>query len=232
VENIIEWAKPALVGISAHTETYGTAVEIARKVKLLDQKIKIVMGGPHPSIMPEQVLAETSLDYVVAGEGEETTVELLRYILEGRGDPAEIKGLAFKDRNGAVRVNERRALLNPDDLPWPARDLFPLDFYEEKWNILTARGSCPFKCPFCSASHIWGGRRKARSPRSIIEELKMLVEVYGSDYISFIDDIRLRRRRSGQSHGERRLQGHSVRHRIRLPDHTRFRQGHSERPDS
>jgi anaerobic magnesium-protoporphyrin IX monomethyl ester cyclase len=189
VENIIEWGKPAVVGISTHTETYGAAMEIARKVKLLDEKIKVVLGGPHPSIMPEQVLGETSVDYVIAGEGEETIVELLRYILEGRSDPAEIPGLAYRDRNGAVRVNGRRALLDPDDIPWPAREIFPLDLYEEKWNVLTARGGCPFKCPFCSASHIWGGRRKARSPRSIIEELKALVELYGADYIAFIDDI-------------------------------------------
>jgi anaerobic magnesium-protoporphyrin IX monomethyl ester cyclase len=189
VENTIEWGKPAIVGISAHTETYGAAIEIARKVKLLDEKIKVVLGGPHPSIMPEEVLGESSVDYVVAGEGEETIVELIRYILKGKGDPSEILGLAYRDRNGAVRVNRRRALLDPDDIPWPARDLFPLDLYEEKWNVLTARGSCPFKCPFCSASHIWGGRRKARSPRSIMEELRALVELYGADSITFIDDI-------------------------------------------
>jgi anaerobic magnesium-protoporphyrin IX monomethyl ester cyclase len=189
VENIIEWGKPRVVGISAHTETYGAALEIARKVKLLDEKIKVVLGGPHPSIVPEQVLGETDVDYVVAGEGEETLVELLRHILEGKGDPAEIPGLSFRDRNGAARVNRRRALLDPDDIPWPARDIFPLDLYEERWNVLTARGSCPFKCPFCSASQIWGGRRKARSPRSLVEELKALVQLYGADHVTFIDDI-------------------------------------------
>ena len=189
VENVVEWGKPAVVGISAHTETYTAALEIARKVKLLDEKIRIVMGGPHPSIMPERVLQEARIDYVVMGEGEETLVELLRHILEGSGDPAEIPGLAFRDENGAIRVNERRALLDPDDLPCPARDIFPLELYEEKWNVLTARGSCPFKCPFCSASHIWGGRRKARSPRSTIEEVKMLAEVYGANHIHFTDDI-------------------------------------------
>lgn len=189
VENIIAWGKPAIVGISAHTETFGTALEIAGKVKQLDSKIHVVLGGPHPSILPEQVLREANVDYVVTGEGEETIVELLRYTLEGKGDPAEIHGLAYRDRSGAVHVNRRRPLLDPDALPWPARDIFPLELYEERWNVLTARGSCPFKCPFCSASHIWGGRRKVRSHQSIVEELKMLVESYGADQVSFIDDI-------------------------------------------
>jgi radical SAM superfamily enzyme YgiQ (UPF0313 family) len=178
-----------MVGISTHTETFGNAMEIAGKVKQLDSKIKVVLGGPHPSIMPEQVLREPNVDYVVAGEGEETIVELLRYTLESKGDPAEIRSLAYRDPSGAVRVNSRRPLLDPDALPWPARDIFPLELYEERWNVLTARGSCPFKCPFCSASHIWGGRRKVRSPRSIVEELKMLIDSYGADHVSFIDDI-------------------------------------------
>jgi radical SAM superfamily enzyme YgiQ (UPF0313 family) len=64
-----------------------------------------------------------------------------------------------------------------------------LDLYEEQWNVLTARGSCPFKCPFCSASQIWGGRRKARSPQNIVEELQALVQLYGADHVTFIDDI-------------------------------------------
>jgi anaerobic magnesium-protoporphyrin IX monomethyl ester cyclase len=189
IENIIQWGKPALVGISAHTETYGAARDIARKVKEIDGRIKIVLGGPHPSIMPEQVLGEMDVDYVIAGEGEETVVELLRCTLEGRSNPSEILGLGYRDCNGVVRVNGRRALLDPDEIPWPARELFPLDLYEEQWNVLTARGSCPFKCPFCSASQIWGGRRKARSPQNIIEELKALVAIHGAEHVTFIDDI-------------------------------------------
>ncbi len=189
VEKIVEWDNPKIIGISAHTETYPAALQIARSVKRINAEIKIVMGGPHPSIMTEKVLQEPALDYVVVGEGEETMVELVHYILEGRGDPAGIKGLAYRDANGAVRVNGRRALLDPDTLPYPARDLFPLEFYQEKWNVLAARGGCPFKCPFCSASQIWGAARKPRSPDSIVRELKMVMEVYGADQVFFNDDI-------------------------------------------
>ena len=189
VENIIEWDKPAVVGISAHTETYPTALQIARHVRRLNENIRIVMGGPHPSIMPDNVLQEPELDFAVVGEGEETMVELVRYLLEGSGKPSRIKGLAYRDSNGSIRVNERRALLNPDSLPYPARDLFPLEFYEEKWNVLTARGGCPFKCPFCSASQIWGAARKARSPHSVVTELKMLSEQYGATEVFFTDDV-------------------------------------------
>ncbi|MDI3281342.1 MAG: radical SAM protein, partial [Bacillota bacterium] len=79
--------------------------------------------------------------------------------------------------------------MDPDALPYPARELFPLEFYEDRWNVLTARGSCPFRCPFCSASFLWQGRRRARAPEKVIDEVRMLIESYGAAYVFFVDDI-------------------------------------------
>jgi anaerobic magnesium-protoporphyrin IX monomethyl ester cyclase len=62
IENGVERDRPAVIGISAHTETFAAALEIARKVKLLDETIKIVMGGPHPSILPAKVLQDPAVD--------------------------------------------------------------------------------------------------------------------------------------------------------------------------
>jgi radical SAM superfamily enzyme YgiQ (UPF0313 family) len=188
VENLVQWERPGLVGISAQTETYPNALEIARKAKEVDPGVKVVLGGPHASIMPEEVLAQDAVDFVVVGEGEATTADLARYLGGGGGDLGAIKGLGYKD-GGRLRINERRELLDPDSLPWPARDLFPLEFYKDRWNVLTARGGCPFQCPFCSASFIWQGRRRARAPERIVDELRTLVEEHGADYIFFSDDI-------------------------------------------
>ncbi len=189
VDRVVEVEDPAIIGISAHTETYPNGLEIARRIKSLDANIKIVMGGPHPTILPEEVLAEDAVDFVAIGQGEKTMVELVRYLMGGKGDLKEIPGLGYKDDGGAPKINERRELLGPDELPYPARELFPLGFYKDTWNVLVATGSCPFKCPFCSASYIWHGRKKARSPQNVIDEVKMLVERYGAGYIFFVDDI-------------------------------------------
>jgi radical SAM superfamily enzyme YgiQ (UPF0313 family) len=188
LDSIISGDRPRLVGISAHTETYPNGLAIADRVKELERSTAMVMGGPHPTIMPEQVLEQDAIDFVVVGEGESTIVELARYLDEGKGQFQAIKGLGYKDGE-RTRVNERRELLNPDDLPYPARDLFPLEFYQDRWNLLTARGSCPFKCPFCSASYIWEGRRRARTPQNVLGEIRMLIEAYGASYIFFADDI-------------------------------------------
>lgn len=181
--------KPKLVGISAHTETYLNAVKIAHRIKEIDPEIAIVVGGPHASILPREALAEPAFDYVSMGEGEATMAELADYVLDGKGHPSDILGLGYRDEEGIAHINKRRPLLNPDDLPLPARDLFPLEFYQEQWNVSSARGGCPFKCPFCSASFIWEGIRRARSPENIIQEIRMLFELRGATYIFFAEDL-------------------------------------------
>lgn len=184
---IIQRAHPDIVGISAMTETVTNGFAVARTVKAVDSEMVVVVGGAHPTIMPFDVLPQDAVDFVVVGHGERTMVELVS-ALEGDGQAFEgIAGLGFKTPE--IRVNERGALIHPDDLPLPARGLFPLEFYREPYNVLTATGSCPYRCPFCSASAVWEGRRNARSPGSVVEELRQLQCDYGADYVFFSDDI-------------------------------------------
>lgn len=188
VDNIVN-RKPSIVGISCHTETYPNALIIAKRIKEQDSNIKIVFGGPHVTILPEQALQEDAIDIVAIGEGEATMAELVQFLLDGKGQLKDIKGIGYKDAKGQIKINQRRELLDPDTLPYPARDLFSLEFYEQKWNISTARGGCPYKCPFCSASFIWDGHRRPRSPENIIKEIRMVFEQRGATYIFFADDL-------------------------------------------
>ncbi|WP_066310211.1 radical SAM protein [Bacillus sp. FJAT-29814] len=188
VDHIVQ-QKPSVVGISALTETYPNALKIAKRIKELDDHINIVFGGAHASILPDEVLQEQAIDYVVMSEGEAAMAELCQYLLDGKGQLKDIKGVGYKDEAGRVRLNPRRELLDPNSLPYPARDLFPMEFYQEQSNISTARGGCPFQCPFCSGSYIWEGRRRPRTPENIMEELKMLYEQRGAEYTFFSEDL-------------------------------------------
>jgi len=187
--SIIAYDKPAIVGISAMTETYPNALAIAKRVKEVAPRTVVVLGGAHPTILPQEVLAESSaVDYVIAGAGEAGITMLAGLVLQGGGRLADIPGLTWREGE-TIRVNPRAELPNPDDLPRPARDLFPTEFYRDKWNVLTATGSCPFRCPFCSAASLWQGRRRMRSPESIVAELTDLSRDYGVDSVFFTDDL-------------------------------------------
>lgn len=187
VDLVLGRVRPHVVGVSAYTETYPNAVALTAQAKAFDPAVHVVLGGPHPSILPAEVLRETVADTVVIGEGEQTLAELVA-ALEGGGDLSAIAGLAWR-RDGEPVINERRPLLEADAVGLPARDLLSLEFYEDAFNVLTARGGCPYRCPFCSASHIWEGRHRPRSPKAVVDELEMLVRDYGAGFVFFVDDI-------------------------------------------
>lgn len=188
VSLVLSRFSPQVVGISTFTETYPNARAIAAQVKEHDPDIMVVMGGSHPSILPVEVAGEPDVDCVVVGEGEETLAQLLD-VVAGLRVPAEVSGLVWKTPTGEIVQNVRRELLDPDTLSLPARDLLPLEFYADAFNVLTARGGCPYRCPFCSASHIWSGRHRPRTPKSVVDEIELLVRHYGASFVFFVDDI-------------------------------------------
>jgi len=181
---------PDLVGISAHTETYPNAVRLAAIVKERDPYVPVMVGGPHASILPLEVLQEPDIDFVVVGEGEQTAVELVSAIESGSKPDtlSAVHGLGYVD-DGEPVLNAPREPLSAVELQRPARHLLSLDFYADAYNVLTARGGCPYRCPFCSASHIWGGKRRPRPTEDIMAEVEHMVRTYGAEHVFFVDDI-------------------------------------------
>lgn len=188
VDAIVAYDRPLVVGISAMTETYPNALAIARRVKEAAPETVVVLGGAHPSILPRETAAADGVDFVIAGAGEKGLPLLVRAVAERSGSLEGIPGLVWRDGE-QVRVNPRAALSSPDDLPRPARDVFPTEFYADKWNVLTATGSCPYRCPFCSAASLWQGRRVMRDPADIADELRELWRDHGVDEVFFTDDL-------------------------------------------
>lgn len=179
--------RPDLVGISAHTETFPNALKIARIVKEWSAATPVMIGGPHVTIRPLETLAEPDIDFVVAGEGERTAVELVA-ALEAGGDGRDIVGLGHK-ADGVPTLNASREPLDVAQIGLPARHLLSMEFYEDAHNVLVARGGCPYRCPFCSASQLWGGRRRPRPVEDIMAEVDHMVSEYGARHIFFVDDI-------------------------------------------
>jgi len=190
VQATLRLFKPDVVGISAHTETYPNALRIARIVKERNPATPVMIGGPHASILPLEVLAEPDIDFVVVGEGERTAVELVAVIGAG-GAPesiAAVRGFGHKVR-GVAELTPSRPPIRVEEIGRPARHLLSLEFYEDAFNVLAARGGCPYRCPFCSASALWGGRRRPRPVEDIMAEVDEVVSVYGAGHVFFVDDI-------------------------------------------
>jgi len=192
--------KPDVLGISCIFSSQMPGVRrIAHNAKeRLGDDLITVIGGTHPSFMAMQVLDEKALDFVVQGEGELALKNLLVAIEEDRL-LEEVRGIVFRDGENIV-VNPREELIEDlDTIPWPARDLLPMEKYFEinvpmqsvskhnpNTSFITSRG-CPYKCTFCSSTRFWK-RHRTRSVDDILNEMKHLIETYGIKELKFEDD--------------------------------------------
>lgn len=180
--------KPQLIGLTTMVASYMNALRISRFIKEFLPAVKIVVGGPQASFLPEETLREPAVDAVCLFEGEETVREIADRVVHGSGkDWGDIQGIAFR-RHDEVVVTERRAFYEDlDSLPYPARHLLDLRENYLMGSIIAGRG-CPYKCIFCTATAISGARCRLRSLDNIIGELSHLNVDYGISRLHFLDD--------------------------------------------
>jgi radical SAM superfamily enzyme YgiQ (UPF0313 family) len=186
----IDSFQPNIVGIAAMTPTIESAFKSARVAKEVCPDAKVLMGGPHATFADKQILSdESAVDIVVRGEGEETVLELAK--LPDLQKVREVKGITFRKDNQIVQAPNRPFIQNLDALPRPAYKLLQVDKYrisgQKLFPIMSSRG-CPFQCPFCVASQMFGQRFRARSPKNVLDEMEWLRDEYGAEGIAFHDD--------------------------------------------
>jgi len=185
---------PDVVGITApFSLQIRSALEVAKIAKEVNNGIYTVLGGHHATIQPIEVVSHPDVDFVVIGEGEITTLELINKLEKGGAkDLADIKGIAYKG-NGKPKITERRAFIQDlNDIPFPARYLLPLDKYFKitgsKWTpIITSRG-CPYHCVFCAEHLAFGYKWRYRSPENVVDEIEEAINEYKIREVWFEDD--------------------------------------------
>ena len=187
--------KPNIVGLSVNTPAIYRALEICGIVKQASPDSLTVLGGPHPSALPEEVLRHDSVDIVVHGEGEHSFQELVSLLDQGQ-DLAACKGIGFK-KHGAMLINApRERITELDALPLPARHLLPMDRYRPSvlhykrlpaFSVMCSRG-CPHRCTFCACSKVFRRKVTWRSPENVIEEIRHLKDRYNAREILIWDD--------------------------------------------
>ena len=182
---------PAVVGITAMTQNWAAGRVVARMVKEIDPAIRVVVGGPHPSMAGAACFACPDIDFAVAGEGDATLAELLA-ALAAEGDPSQVAGLLWRGGGGVLRTPPRPLLDNLDALPFPALHapavLQDYALYPSHAFMFVAAGrGCPWDCAFCGSREIWGRAARLRSPRHIVYEIALLVP-RGVMSVRFEDD--------------------------------------------
>jgi len=193
----LEKEKPDIIGLTCTTPMVASVKKAAQAFKNIFPEAKIIVGGPHVTAVPEDLLSEKCIDIAVIGEGEYTIVELVKLIEENKS-LKECKGIAFKENGKVIRTMPRPLIENIDALPFPSRYLLPYDRYKHSdmigcktkknyTNIMSSRG-CPFRCIFCGSRTTFGGVVRFRNPKLVVDEIEECYNKLDIGIFGFSDD--------------------------------------------
>ncbi len=177
------------VGISSDTTRIERAMRLARRAAGFDRPV--ILGGPHPQFVPEEILASGWVTAIVRGEGELVFPALLE-ALDRREELARVRGIICREGKQIVNTPDAEPV-DVEALPLPARHLIDLQRYRASMGgrpitpVVTSRG-CPGACHFCSSASFFGRGWRYRSAEAVLSELDEVYNRYGFRAVSFMDD--------------------------------------------
>jgi radical SAM superfamily enzyme YgiQ (UPF0313 family) len=192
VEEAVREFRPHVVGLSAMSFQYRSALQIARLVKSIDPSIRTVLGGYHATLDSDEIASgqdRESFDFIVRGEGEATARALFETLESGSEDFGAIPGISFRSNGGFVH-NPDRPLLDLSEIALPDRES-RIFGYKSGLNgmidsVETSRG-CPMSCNFCSIREMYGRSFRKFSIDRVIEDIRKAKSL-GAKRIFFADD--------------------------------------------
>jgi anaerobic magnesium-protoporphyrin IX monomethyl ester cyclase len=156
-----------LVGISTVTSTAPAAYALADELRA--SGLHVIIGGPHPTFVPEEALAHA--DFVARGEGGDGLMLELIDALAGERELESIRGLSFWRDQRPVHNEVRERCADLDSVPVPDLSLIVGSERMREMPIMTSLG-CPFGCTFCTVTMMFGRTYRFRSPAKVIAELE------------------------------------------------------------
>ena len=170
---------------------------IVQTIKKIYPNVLLVCGGEHITACPEFSMKDCpEIDVCVLGEGEETSIDLLKTI-EQKKSLSKVNGIVFRSAEGIVRNPNRSRINKLENIAWPAWDLFPLENYLSNslgYGVNPGRSlpmlisrACPYQCTFCSSPQMWTTKWQARNVDLVIEEMQFYIDKYKAQNFDFYD---------------------------------------------
>jgi len=186
----IKSASPEFILVSPGTSALLNDIEFVKHLRDEGLVFTSIGCGTHLTVLPEDGLSG-GLDYIVRGEPERTTLELVR-ALKSDKNLSKVKGVSYLEDSRIINNKGRELVGDLDTLPLPARDLIG-DFYYEppysgggRFTIMTVSRGCPYPCTYCATSSYYGRKVRFRSVDNVLSEIREIKKSY--DIVGFWDD--------------------------------------------
>jgi len=194
----IKEINPDVIAFGALTSTYQWGLEVIKAAKEFNPNIKVIFGGVHPSAVPDLVIAQPNIDFVVIGEGDEAFSLILKAI-ENNNYSDPIINTIYKGKDGQhIRGKSVGFYQELDDMPFPDNTIWEDYIRVGDVYITMATRGCPYRCSFCfnnffaklpDNKETAGKYVRLRSVDHVIAELKYAKERYNIKCIDFEDDV-------------------------------------------
>jgi len=181
--HLIDLYLPDLVGITMSATEHNEGLRLAKIAKI--NGITTVVGGYHPTGVPDLMLSYPQVDIVVRGEGELTMRELV-----GKGCPEGVLGVSYKKDGKIIHNEDRPKIKDLDSLPFPARHLRQYSYKaadrSTDCDVLVMSRGCHGRCSFCCEPSMSQGSLRCRSPENVMEEILEMVRYHEGRPLSVI----------------------------------------------
>jgi len=172
-QDIINLYKPDLIGITLSATEHNQGLHLAKIAK--HNKILTVVGGYHPTSVPDIMLSHPQIDGVIRGEGEVTMKELVK-----TGAFENVAGLSYKKKGKIIHNAQRPQIENLDAIPFPARHLRQYPYKSQDrvtdCDVITMSRGCNGLCSFCCEPSMSQGCLRTRSPENVLNEILEMSE--------------------------------------------------------
>lgn len=187
------------VGLGGLSGEYSDLARVVSFIRRIDHNVVIQVGGGIMTADPKVTMqAMPEIDFGIIGEGEQTSVELIKAITESKNID-NINGIIYRDGNNLKKTNKRTEIDDLDSLPLPDYEGFNYAEYlknnpdlsdeGKKYSQVSVIGgrSCKYNCTFCF--HPSGSKYRQRSLDSIFNEIDYLVNNYNISYIALREEL-------------------------------------------
>jgi len=199
IDQTLKWVKkedPQILGFSTFASSGRTAALIAEQVKEENPSVVILFGGYYATFNADRILGKyPSVDIIVRGEGEATTLDLEER-LRNQGKLEDVPGINFRKSGAVVSTPDRPLIENLDSIPFPDRNLLDTEYHSmvagaklatRKFTSIVSSRGCTYRCRFCVCQEFAHRTWRARSVRNVLEELRCLSDQGFRQFI-FVDD--------------------------------------------
>jgi len=189
--SVLSEFSPRVVILSTGTPSIDNDLKLCSFLKERNPSIITAVFGTHVTTLYEECMAKyPGVDIIIRGEPEITANELADTV-DLKGDLNGVRGITFREGNGAIIANPARPFIDDlDTLPFPAWDKLDLGLYRlplkgDRYLTISPSRGCPYRCTFCTCQTYYGRKLRRRSVGNVLSEIEHDIERFGVSHFFF-----------------------------------------------